>query len=587
MICKSCQQESNTASRICPFCGQYMGAEPDPVLPEEAFAAPDLMDTRPRVYTRGAGGKRVLKKTRRKRQKRRRRPSKTNTYQSAMVNWMKVMVVVLSLVFAAGVGALVWLQVTPSGQLTKARMGRSSTSDAYWALGTELLDQGYINRSITTYLKAEELEPDRKDLDEKLLLLAEAYEAANQVPLAEEVYKRIYKELSPAKPAAYRLAINIMLDQNRQFEAVSLLQTAYEKTGDEGFFNQRSQLMPQPPKASLPSGKHMYDKFVQFISTQDYDIYYTTGEGLLPETGTKYTGRIHLTEGTYNFRAVCVSSELVSDEMSIRYTITLPTPMAPKTNMLSKTYERQIKVSLRIVDEEDKDVTLYYTIDGTKPGLDSPRYTGEPILIPPGRSLLRAVAVNKYNKMSSELVQEFKVNRPWKPYFRAENDQFSGFSLNKTTRDAFISQFGQPDKEEALENEPVKGAATRASYPWGEARFYQAEEGLLLYYINTSLGSLKGPRNTAVGMAIKDVTDKFRDMGQLPNDRGDRGIYYDIKEGYARYRVASDDPLTGTLEYVYVGSEEASTTILRYDIVDGRVAGILMSFLGHRQSMVE
>ena len=88
-------------------------------------------------------------------------------------------------------------------------------------------------------------------------------------------------------------------------------------------------------------------------------------------------------------------------------------------------------------------------------------------------------------------------------------------------------------------------------------------------------------------MAIKEVTDKFRDMGQLPNDRGDRGIYYDIKEGYARYRVASDDPLTGTLEYVYVGSEEASTTILRYDIVDGRVAGILMSFLGHRQSMVE
>ena len=587
MICKFCQQESNTATRICPFCGQYMGAEPEPVLTEEEYGAPELMDTRPHVYTRAQGNKRVLKKTRRKRNKRRRRPSKANTYQSRMINWMKVMVVLLSLGFAMGAGALIWLEVSPAGQLTKARMGRSSTSDAYWTLGTELLDQGYVARSVETYLKAEEMDKERKDLDEKLLLLAEAYEAANQIHMAEAVYKRIYTELSPAKPEAYRLAINIMLDQKRQFEAINLLKTAYDKTGDEGFFNQRSQLMPQPPKASLPSGKHMYDKYVEFISTQDYDIYYTTGEGLLPETGIKYEGKIHISEGTYNFRAVCVSSELVSDEMSIRYTITLPTPMAPKTNMESKTYQRQIKVSLRIVDEEDKNVTLYYTIDGTKPGLDSPRYTGEPILLPPGRSLLRAVAVNRYGKMSSEHVQEFKVDRPWKPFFRSENDQFTGFALNKTTKDAFLSQYGQPQSEEALENEPVKGATTKALYPWGEARFYQSEEGLLLYHVSTNLGSMKGPRNTAVGMAIKEVTDKFMDKGQLPNDRGDRGIYYDLKDGYARYKVASDDPGTGTLEYVYVGSQEASTTILRYDIVDGRVSNITMSYLGHRQSMVE
>lgn len=586
MICKSCQQESNTASRICPFCGQFMGAEPEPVFPED-LDAPEMMDTRLHVYTRGPGSRRMLKKTRRKRQKRRRRPNKPNTYQSRMINWLKVAVILVSLVFAVMVGALIWLQVTPAGQLTKARMGRSSTSDAFWALGTELLDQGYVSRSVETYLKAEEMDRDRKDLDEKLLLLAEAYEAANQIHMAEAVYKRIYTELSPAKPEAYRQTVSIMLDQNRQFEAVRLLQTAYEKTGDEAFFNQRSQLMPQPPKASLPSGKHMYDKYVEFISTQDYDIYYTTGDGELPETGTKYEGRIHITEGTYNFRAVCVSSELVSDVMSIRYTITLPTPMAPKTNMESKTYERQIRVSLRIVDEEDKDVTLYYTIDGTKPGLDSPRYVGDPILIPPGRSFLRAVAVNRYGKMSSEMVVEYKVSRPFKNFFRAEKDQFSGITLNKTTWDAFISQYGEPEREEPLDSAPVKGTAKRAVYPWGEARFYQSEEGLVIYHLSSNLGSMKGPRNTAVGMAIKEVTDKFRDMGQLPNDRGDRGIYYDMKEGYARYKVASDDPDTGTLEYVYVGSPEGSTTILTYDIVDGRVAGITISYLSHRQSMVE
>lgn len=588
MICKSCNQESNAASRMCPYCGQYMGAEPEPAVTYDA-ASPELTDTRVHLYKQTPGNKRVLKKTRRKRLKRRRRKAKNTTYQGGMINWLKVAVIIMALVMAVGIGGLIWLQVSPSGQLVLARMGRKANSDAYWALGTELLDQGYIARAIETYKKAEMLEPERKDLDEKLLLTAEAYEAANQMMDAEAVYERIYTQLAPEKPEAYRLAINIMLDQERIFPAVNLMKLAHEKTGDEGFFNQRSQLVPQPPKASLAAGKHMYSKDISFISSQDYDIYYTTGEGLLPETGTKYTGPIRITEGTYHFRAVCVSSELVSDEMSVRYTITLPTPMAPKANMQPKTYERQFKVSLRIVDEEDKDVTLYYTLDGTKPDLDSPRYVGDPILIPPGKSLLRAIAVNRYGKISSEMILEYKVNQPFKLFFgrRPKEDEFAGMALMKTTRDAFIAQYGEPQSEKPIENEAVPGPATQAIYPWGEARFTQSEDGVVVYHVSTNLASMKGPRKTSIGMTMKEVTDKFTDKGQPPNDRGDRGIYYDMKEGYANYKIASDDPNTGTLQYVYVGSPDASTTILTYDIVDGKVAGITMRYLNYRQSMVE
>jgi hypothetical protein len=331
----------------------------------------------------------------------------------------------------------------------------------------------------------------------------------------------------------------------------------------------------------------MYAKTVEFISEQDYEIYYTTGDGPLPETGTKYTRALTLDEGTYNFRAVAVSSQLISDEMSIRYTITLPTPLAPKTNMESKTYDRQIRVSLRIVDEEDKDVTLYYTIDGTKPNLDSPRYVGEPILIPPGRSYLRAIAVNRWGKISNEMIVEYKVSKSFKRFFRSEDDQFADFSLLKTTREQFIAKAGEPDSEQPVEDDAVSGQAIQASYSWGEARFIQIEDREVLYYVDTSLASHMGPRRTSVGMPIKEITDKFRDMGQLPNDRGDRGIYYDIVEGYARYTVASDDPNTGVLEYVYVGSPDASTTILAYDIADGRVVRILMRYLNYRQSMVQ
>ncbi len=585
MICRSCQQESNTASRICPHCGQYMGVET--TLPNyEQVDLIDQVDERRFVQTSRPTAK-SGKKPRRKRQKRRSRLTREKTYQGKMINWLKVAVIALGMVFVLMFAGLIWLQVTPEGQLISARMGRDANAQAYWTLGTELLDQGYINRSIEAYLKAEELEPERPDLDEKLLLLAEAYQAANQPGLAEAVYKRIYEDLSPKKPEAYRLAINILLEQERLFEAVSLMQTAFEETKDEGFFNQRSQLVPQPPKASLAAGRHVFSKRLELYSNQDYEIRYTTGDGLLPETGILYEGPITVNEGTFTYRAVAISNDLVSDEMSVRYTITLPTPLAPKTNMESKTYERPIRVSLRIVDEEDKDVTLYYTIDGTKPDTNSPKYTGEPILISGGRTFLRAIAVNKYGKRSNEMVVEYKVSQRFKTFFRSEDDQFSQFTLNKTTMEQFVSQFGPPQGTEQIEDDAVTGTITKAVYPWGEARFYQGEEGNLIYHIDTNLSSMKAPRNSGTGQQMSEVTSKFRDFGQVPNERGDRGIYYDLVEGSARFTVASDDPTTGTLEYIYAGSPDNSTTILQYRIEGNKVQSILMRFVNRRLSMVQ
>ncbi len=583
MICKHCKRESDSPTRVCPTCGEYMGAEP---LAAETGDLPYQAETDSSWRDRPQARRRAGMKPRRKRGKRRTRLTRKENYQKKMVNWAKVAVFSLALLVVLAAAGFVWLRLTPAGQLVMARMGREAGADAYWALGTEQLDQGYVSRAVETYLKAEAADPEREDLGEKLLLLAEAYEAAGQMDLAEAVYTRIFSEHEPENPLAYRNAINIMLSQGRVFEAVELMQTAFEETGDEGFFNQRYQLVPLPPTASLPSGRHMYSKTVEFLSSQGYEIYYTTGDGPLPETGTLYTEPITINEGTYNFRAVAVSSLLVSDEMAIRYTITLPTPMAPKANMASKTYDRPIRVSLRIVDEEDKNVELYYTIDGSKPTPDSPHYTGEPILLPGGRVYLRAIAVNRYGKISNEMIVEYKISTGFKKYFRSD-DQFGELPLLKTTKDEFFARMGNPESEAVMEDDAVTGIITKALYPWGEARFFLSEEGDLLYHLSTSLISLKGPRGSAVGMLMKDVTDRFRDMGQLPNGRGDRGIYFDLAEGYARYTVASDDPQEGLLEYVYVGSPDGTTTVLNYDIRGGRVTRILLRFVSKRLSVVQ
>ena len=582
MICKYCKNESNPASRICPSCGEYMGVEGEVTLDAIMEDAPSIDLSWAGRTTRGA---KAGKRARRKRGKRRSRLARKHTYQARMVNWAKVAVSVAALMVVLAAGAFVYLRLTPGGQIIMARMGREASADAYWTLGTEYLDEGYVARAIESYQKALLAQPERPDLAEKLLLLAEGYEAASRYTEAEEVYKRIYTEVDEKNRTAYRLHIDLLLNQGQLFPATDLMQTAFEKTEDESFFNQRSQLVPQPPLASLASGRYMYSRTVAFSSPQGYEVYYATGEEELPEAGTKYTGPITLEEGTHNFRAVAVSSALISDEMSIRYTITLPSPLAPRANMASGSYGRPIRVSLRNIDE-DKEVRYFYTIDGTRPTTDSPEYTGEPILLPGGKVLLRAIALNRHGKISNELNIQYDIKASFKKYFRAD-DQFPDFKLLDTTPEAFMAKMGQPDSQAEIADEDVGGKATKFTYPWGEARFFTGENGLVLYYFSSNQASHSGPRKAAVGQSLDDIIGKFRTMGQLPNARGDRGIYYDMAEGYAHYRVASDDPDTGLISYVYVGGAQSGSYILEYDIQGSRAVRVTLRYVNRKLSLIQ
>jgi hypothetical protein len=108
-----------------------------------------------------------------------------------------------------------------------------------------------------------------------------------------------------------------------------------------------------------------------------------------------------------------------------------------------------------------------------------------------------------------------------------------------------------------------------------------------LYMISTTDANMVGPRKSTIGMTLDQVTDLFRDMGQPANDKGDRGLYYDVDEGYAHYQAHSDDPNEGVLLYVstMVGGEDGTTT-LEYDIQGGRVAGITLRHVLRRLSNV-
>ncbi|MHC1786733.1 MAG: FN3 associated domain-containing protein [Christensenellales bacterium] len=592
MICSHCQKESAPLSRVCPYCGQYMGEEPA-MVKGDSVPLYDSSDYNPPAG-RAAYGNPVRPRAAGKRGRpRKRRVSSRqgrDAYRRHRVNWALVGLAVLVLGFLSAVGGYIFLNVTPQGQLILARAGRGASADAYWTLGTEYLDQGYIARAVAAYEKALAIQPEHPELVSKLMLLGEAYEAAGEAPKAEALYTRIYSQLAPADPIGYRNTIRLMLQGERVLAASNLMREAFEKTGDESFFSQRAAMVPLPPTASQSSGRHLKSLKVEFQSPQGYDIYYTTGAAALPEEGTLYTGPIMIGEGTHEFRAVCVSSVLISDEMSVRYIIALPTPPAPKTNLQPDSYKAGRTVRLRDMETDKSDPlkknTLYFTLDGRPASIDSPRYTGEPIALPSGRVTLRAIAVNGYGKVSNELNISYDIAGPFKKYFN-ETDEFQGLTLMKTDYEAFVALHGEPQSSQPVEDDLVSGSCLSAQYAWGEARFVSTDKGRLLYYLDSNDPALTGPRATRIGMEMEEVIGKFRDMRQPPNDQGNRGLYYDIAAGYGGYSVASDDPTTGTLGYVATIFQETSTTrMLDYSIRSGRVSRIVLAYYDHKISNV-
>ena len=183
MICSRCNKESNPQSRICPYCGQFMGDEAAPLIAGDAVPVYDDSDYRPKERSGKSARQKRKSAGRRKKQSGRadaKRRKKEN-YRRPMINWAMVALVLAIVGFAAALGSYVYLQLTPNGQLILARMGRDASADAYWELGGEYLDQGYIGRSVETYEKALSMQPEHPELVNRLMLLAEAYETADAI----------------------------------------------------------------------------------------------------------------------------------------------------------------------------------------------------------------------------------------------------------------------------------------------------------------------------------------------------------------------------------------------------------------------
>ena len=452
-----------------------------------------------------------------------------------MVNWMKITLILTVAAVLVAVGTWLFLKQTDDGQKLLARLGREANSSALWAVGEELMNTGDMEGAIANFekAKAQDEKEQHEDVD-GLLMLGSAYEAVGRTKDAAALYERIYTN-TPSRTEAYVNHIRILLSSDvpaDKAKAGELMKTAYENTGETSFQTQRRDLLPAPPEVDLTAGYYEAKKYIAITSYQGYDVYWTFDENAeLPAGGTLWTERVFLDEGIWNLRAVAVKDDvLVSDELRGTYKIIMPSPQTPQCNLAPGTYKTRQKVRLKPGKDNlnDDDIVIYYTVDGSSPGADSPIYDGEPVQLPSGHTVtIKAVAVNKYNKVSNMLEVSYKIEaKPYPLTAWTKEETIGNLELNKTTMAEFQSEYGEGTQAEMEPNGDFETECRKYEYPWGYTVMNLTRKNWVLVELYFKNGSVfKAPRGTGVGDPMDFVVGKFKDLGQVKSASGNRGLY--------------------------------------------------------------
>ena len=227
-----------------------------------------------------------------------------------------------------------------------------------------LYEMGEIDRALSNYYAAIELEPDDEMAYARIIAM---YEAA-------EEYEEINSLLMNSESEQVKMA----------FQNYLAVTPVYNYEG--GTYNR---VIP-----------------LKITAATTGDIYYTLNGTDPMRYGILYTNPIFLRSGTYNVRAVYINdfgicSEITTAEFIIEGT----KPKEPEVGLVSGQYTTPQKISVVV----PQGCTVYYTTNGSVPDENSSIY-GEPIPMKEGVSNYRFVAISEEGVYSDVVSRSYQLN---------------------------------------------------------------------------------------------------------------------------------------------------------------------------------
>lgn len=204
--------------------------------------------------------------------------------------------------------------------------------------------------------------------------------------------------------------INKLLEEDDSYDLYDILagffvdRQEYDKLSrllysctDEEILQKYRSFIANPPVFDKEEGTYECELMVMLINDAPGHIYYTL-DGSEPDADSiEYKDLIRLTTGKNIVRAIFVNERgIASESVSRIYVIEKLLPpdpiVTPESGDLTATGYIEVMAP--------EDCEVYYTKDGTMPGMNSEKYDG-PILIPEGDSSFRFVCVNSEGKRSN------------------------------------------------------------------------------------------------------------------------------------------------------------------------------------------
>lgn len=256
------------------------------------------------------------------------------------------------------------MEYEEAAKLYKDALSKENDYELLVAYADCLYELGEIDRALSNYYSAMDMEPDNEMAYVRVIAMYESQEAYDE--------------------------INTLLTECDSEQIRTTFQNYLAVT----------------PAFSYEGGNYNRVIPLKITAPTTGDVYYTLNGTDPMRYGTLYTTPVFLKSGVYNVRAIYINDYgICSDVVQQQYVIEGTKPHAPEVELLSGQYTTPQKISVSIPNG----CSVYYTMDGSAPDENSFIY-GEPIPMKEGVSNYRFVAISEEGVHSDVVARSYQLS---------------------------------------------------------------------------------------------------------------------------------------------------------------------------------